>query len=244
MNFLKSILGSLIRVVYQGVSQVIPTEPASISYFAIAIIVTTVIFKVLLLPLTLNQIKSQKQMAKIQPLQQELQKKYKSQPDVMQKKLQELYAEHKYNPMGGCLQMLIQLPIIFAFFGVMREPGLYLFQDPQVYAGIAKNFLWIPNLENPDAILWGLPLINAVSQYLYTKLTMTTQAPQGDNKQAAQMQSMNSMMLYMMPIMMFFFARSMSAGLILYWITSNLLEIFFRLTIKRGDPKPEEGVTK
>ncbi len=242
MSFLQNILGSLIRVVYQGVSQLM-AEPASISYLAIAIIVTTIIFKLLLLPLTMNQIKSQQQMAKITPLQQELQRKYKNNPEVMQQKLKELYAEHKYNPMGGCLQLLIQMPIIIAFFGVMREPGIYIFNDPAAAAQIAKNFLWIPNLENPDVILWGLPLLNAASQYLYAKLTMTQSSKPagGDDKAAAQMQSMNTMMMYVMPIMMFFFARTMPAGLILYWIVSNLVEILFRLTIKRVQHNQEEG---
>ena len=241
MSFLQNILGSLIRVVYNGVSQIM-AEPESISYLAIAIIITTIIFKVLLLPLTLNQIKSQRQMAKIQPLQQELQKKYKNNPEIMQQKLKDLYAEHKYNPVGGCLQLLIQFPIIIAFFGVMREPGTYIFNDPAAAAAIAKNFFWIPNLENPDVILWGLPLINALTQYLYAKLTMQQQSSnQKDDKMAAQMQSMNTMMMYVMPIMMFFFARTMPAGLILYWIVSNIVEILFRLTIKRAHQAQEEG---
>ena len=120
MSLLRNILGSLIRVVFQFVSSVLPQEPASISYLAISIIITTIIFKLAMLPITLKQIRSQREMQKMQPLMQELQRKYKNNPEIMNKKLQELYKEHNYNPAGGCLPLLIQFPIIIAFFGVMR----------------------------------------------------------------------------------------------------------------------------
>lgn len=234
MGFLQNILGSLIRFVYEGVSTVFSQEPASISFLAISIIITTIIFKLALLPLTLKQIRSQRDMQKVQPLMQEIQRKYKNNPEIMNQKLRELYKEHNYNPAGGCLPLLIQMPIIIAFFWVMREPGKYIFENPAMAADIAKNFLWIPNIEKPDVLLWGLPLINAASQYGVAKLSAANQQrANDDNPQAAQMQSMNTMMLYGMPIMMFFFARSIAAGVIIYWITSNLIEILLRTVFKR-----------
>ncbi len=236
MGFLQNILGTLIRFVYQGVSSVIPQEPASISYLAISIIITTIIFKLVMLPLTLRQIRSQRDMQKVQPLMQELQRKYKNNPEVMNQKLRELYKEHNYNPAGGCLPLLIQFPIIIAFFGVMRAPGSFIFDNPAMAAEIGKHFFWIANIELPDTILWGLPLINAVTQYFVARLSTATQQQSRaatDNPQAASMQSMNTMMLYGMPIMMFFFARSLAAGVILYWITSNLIEILLRTVFKR-----------
>lgn len=242
MGFLRDILGTLIRFVYEGVSSVITQEPASISYLAISIIITTIIFKLAMLPLTIKQIRSQRDMQKVQPLMQELQKKYKNNPEIMNQKLRELYKEHNYNPAGGCLPLLIQMPIIIAFFGVMREPGLYIFNNPDMAANIAKNFFWIQNIELPDAVLWGLPLINAGTQYLVAKLsTANQQQPAASDKQGSQMQSMNTMMLYGMPIMMFFFARSMAAGLIIYWITSNIIEILLRTVFKRIYQTREEN---
>ncbi|MDI9502563.1 MAG: YidC/Oxa1 family membrane protein insertase [Tissierellia bacterium] len=238
MSLLRNILGSLIRVVFQFVSSVLPQEPASISYLAISIIITTIIFKLAMLPITLKQIRSQREMQKMQPLMQELQRKYKNNPEIMNKKLQELYKEHNYNPAGGCLPLLIQFPIIIAFFGVMREPGLYIFDNPAMAADIAKNFFWIPNIEFPDQILWGLPLINAASQYLVARLSMQN-TQQGEQAQAqAQTQTM---MLYAMPIMMFFFARTISAGVIIYWITSNIIELLLRTVFKRVYEVREEG---
>lgn len=112
--FLGNILGSLLKFVYDLVSNIGP-EPEKFSYLAMAIIITTILFKLLLLPLNLHQAKSSKKMAEIQPLMKEVQNKYKSDPQTMNVKLQELYKEHNYNPAGGCLPLLVQFPIIFAF---------------------------------------------------------------------------------------------------------------------------------
>lgn len=112
--FLGKILGSLLKFVYDMVST-IGTEPASFSYYAMAIIITTIIFKLLLLPVSLHQTKSSKKMAEIQPLLKQIQTKYKNDPQTMQLKMQELYKQHNYNPASGCLILLVQLPIIFAF---------------------------------------------------------------------------------------------------------------------------------
>lgn len=242
MNFLQNILGNLIRVVYEFLNNVMATEPESISFLAIAIIITTFIFKTLLIPLTLSQIKTQKVTAIIGPKQQEIQRKYKNNPEMMQQKLKELYAEHKHNPMGGCLLLLIQFPIIIAFFRVMQNPELYIFGATGV-TDFAKNFFWIQDLTKPDPLIYGLPLINAVTQFLYAKMTMSNQPkpdPKGD-PQMAQMQSMNSMMLYGMPLMMFFVARSLSAGLILYWAVGNVIEMFYRFIIRKAMGRDEGG---
>lgn len=244
MNIIQNILGALIRTVYNGIAGMM-AEPEQISLLAISIIITTIIFKLLMLPLTFNQIKSQRMMQKLQPKQQEIQKKYKNNPEVMNQKIQELFREHKYNPLSGCLPILIQFPIIISFFYVMRNPGLYIFQDAQPITEIAKNFFWIANIENPDALLWGLPLINGLVQYAYARLTMgQQQKPQNaaaQGNQQNQMQTMNTMMMYVMPIMMFFFARTLPAGLIIYWIVGNIFEIGTRLIINRIHAKEDEG---
>lgn len=243
MSFLENILGSLIRAVYNAVSTMMSAEPASISFLAISIIITTFIFKTLMIPLIISQMKTQRTTQIIQPKQMEIQRKYKNNPEVMQQKLKELYAEHKHNPMGGCLMLLIQMPIILAFFAVMRNPALHIFGDAAGTMDIAKNFFWIPNIENPDSLLYGLPLINAATQFLYARMTMAnqSQANTANDPQAAQMQSMNNMMMYGMPLMMFFFARTMSAGLILYWAVGNLIDIFYRMIIRKVYFNKEEG---
>lgn len=216
--FLGKILGSLLRFVYDIVSSTLAMEPESISYYAIAIIITTIIFKLLLLPLNLQQTKSTRKMSEVQPLMKEIQTKYKNDQPKMQEKMQELYKEHKYNPASGCLILIVQMPIIFAFFTVFREPQLYAFSDPGLYQSMAKNFLWISNLENPDTLLWGLPLLAAATTFLQSK-TMNTATSD------PQAQSTQRIMNYMLPLMIFWAARSFPAGLALYWVVSNIFTI-------------------
>ena len=120
--FLGKILGSLLRFVYDIISN-IGTEPGNFSYYAMAIIITTVIFKLMLLPINFQQTKSTRIMGEIQPKMKVIQDKYKKDPQTMQVKMQELYKEYNYNPASGCLPLLIQLPIIIAFFAVFREIG-------------------------------------------------------------------------------------------------------------------------
>src|SRR5699024_8299382 len=104
---------------------------------------------------------------------------------TQQAKMAALYKEHNYNPASGCLVLLVQMPIILAFFKVMREPVPFAFKDPNFYATISKNFLWIPNLENPDPFLWGLPLLAAVTTY-FQSMTMSAGASTDPQAQATQ----------------------------------------------------------
>lgn len=231
--FLGNILGSLLKFVYDMVSNLGP-EPEKFSYLAMAIIITTILFKLLLLPLNLHQAKSSKKMAEIQPLMKEVQNKYKSDPQTMNAKLQELYKEHNYNPAGGCLPLLVQFPIIFAFFAVFREPARYAFTEPGVYEAMNKTFLWITNLDLPDPYMWGLPLLSAVTTYLQTQ----TMAGQNQDPQTAStMKTMN----YMMPVMIFFASRSFAAGLALYWLVGNIFTIIQQLISRRSLPKVKGG---
>ncbi len=230
--FLGKILGSLLKLVYDLVSS-IGTEPELFSYFAIAIIITTIIFKLILLPLNLHQAKSSKKMAEIQPLMKEIQNKYKNDPQTMNTKLQELYKKHNYNPAGGCLPLLVQFPIIIAFFAVFREPAKYAFTEPGVYEAMNKTFFWISNLDVPDPYLWGLPLLSAITTYIQTQ-TMGTQNQ--DPQTASTMKTMN----IMMPVMIFFAAKGFAAGLALYWLVGNIFTIVQQLISRRSLPKVKE----
>ena len=235
ISFLGSLLGPILRAVYDFVSQ-IGTEPEYISYYAIAIIITSVIFKLILLPISFKQTASTNKMQQIQPLMQELQNKYKNDPQTLQAKMQALYKEHNYNPASGCLIMLIQFPIIIAFFTVFREPATYAFSDPGMYESMSKVFLWIPNLENVDPYLWGMPLLAALTTFLQSKTMMVGTAAAKDD-QAAKSQSM---MTYMMPVMIFIAARNFPAGLALYWVISNSFTAVQQLISKRGLIKAKE----
>lgn len=233
--FLGKILGSLLRFVYDTILSIgSGTEPENFSYYAMAIIVTTIIFKFMLLPIMLKQTKSTKMMSEIQPKMKQIQDKYKNDPNTMNVKMQALYKEHNYNPMSGCLPLLIQFPIIIAFFAVFREPAKYAFTEPGLYDSINKVFLWIPNLDKADPIMFGLPLLAAATTYLQSKLM----APPSDgNAQAASTQKMMTMFL---PVMIFFSARSFPAGLALYWVLGNIFTIFQQLITNKSSSKLKE----
>ena len=230
--FLGNILGSLLRLVYDLVSSV-GTEPKNFSYYAMAIIITTILFKLMLLPLSLHQAKSSKKMAELQPLIKEVQTKYKSDPQTQTAKMQEIYKEHNYNPAAGCLPLIIQLPIILAFFAVFREPAKYAFTEPGFYEAMNKTFLWIPNLEVADDLLWGLPLLAAATTYLQS---ITMVMPNSDPKA----QQTQKMMNYFMPVMIFMAARGFPAGLGLYWVIGNMFTVVQQLISKRSLVKIKE----
>lgn len=230
--FLGNILGSLLKFVYDMVSN-IGTEPEIFSFYAMAIIITTIIFKLVLLPVSLHQAKSSRKMSELQPLIKEIQTKYKNDPQTLQAKSQELYKKHNYNPASGCLILLVQLPIIFAFFAVFRDPAKYAFTDPGVYEAMNKTFFWIKNLEVPDPYLWGLPLLSAATTYLQS-ITMTSAG--SDPKAMATQRTMN----YMMPVMIFVASRGFAAGLALYWVIGNIFTIVQQMISKRSLLKIKE----
>ena len=230
--FLGNILGALLKLVYDLVSSV-GTEPKNFSYYAMAIIITTILFKLMLLPLSLHQAKSSKKMAELQPLIKEFQSKYKNDPQTQTAKMQGIYKEHNYNPAAGCLPLLIQLPIILAFFAVFREPAKYAFTEPGFYEAMNKTFLWIPNLEVADAFLWGLPLLAAATTYLQS---ITMVMPNTDEKA----QQTQKMMNYFMPFMIFMAARGFPAGVGLYWVIGNIFTVVQQMISKRSLVKVKE----
>lgn len=234
-DFLGNILGKLLRTVYDVVSS-IGTEPENFSYYAMAIIITTILFKLILLPVNLSQSKSSKKMNEIQPKLKELQTKYKDDPQTMQAKMSELYREHKYNPASGCLVLLLQLPIIFAFFKVMRDPVTFAFTEPGFYESMNMNFFWIKDLNIPDPYMWGLPLLAAATTY-FQSLTMTQSQGNTDPQAQSSMKMMNTFM----PIMIFFAARGFAAGLALYWVVSNTFTIVQQLISNRDVGKVKEA---
>lgn len=204
MEPIKSILGQTIMMIYNATGN-----------YGIAIIGVTVLIKIVLLPLTLKQDKAMKDMKKIQPQIDALREKYKSNPEELNKKTMELYKEHKVNPMGSCLPLIIQMPILFGLFGVLR-------QTPEAVTNV--NFL-VWNLTIPDPF-YVLPVLNGIVTFAQQKVM----SPGGD--QNPQMKSMT----YMMPLMIMFISFKMPAGLQLYWLVSSSLAALQQfLLIKRGE---------
>lgn len=228
-------LGALLKLIFNFAMN-IGLESVHISAYAVAIIITTIIFKLILLPLSLKQTNSMKKIQEIQPKLAELQKKYKNDPQTLQAKTMELYKENKVNPFGGCLPLLIQMPIIIAFFRVLQDPVQYVFKNEVLYNEISKVFLWIPNLELADPFLWGLPLIAAVTTFIQSKMMNVQQADAGNEQAQRTQKTMN----YFFPIMIFWFSKSFPAGLALYWVMGNIFQIVQQYITNRSLVKVRE----
>jgi YidC/Oxa1 family membrane protein insertase len=187
--------------------------------YGVAIIITTLVLKTVFLPLTLSAAKSSKRMAKIQGPLKEIREKYKDNPQKMQKETLGLFKEHKVNPLGGCLPILVTIPFFFGFFTMLQSSSEVRFAE----------FLWVPDLSAPDTVarIFGfpvniMPLLMGASMIYQMRLTPT---PTMDNAQAK--------MLKFMPYMMLVFCYTFSSALSLYWTVSNVFTIGQQLIINR-----------
>jgi len=178
------------------------TTDKYVGNFGVSIIIVTILIKIMLLPLTLKQDKSMKEMKKLQPELEKIKEKYANDKQMLNIKTMELYKEHKVNPLGGCLPLLLQLPILFALFGVLRN-GI-IPKD--------SSFLWL-KLSVPDPF-YVLPVLNGAVSFFQQKLM-------GSADSNPQMKNM----MYIFPIMMIMISYKMPSGLQLYWLTSSILAV-------------------
>lgn len=239
MDIFAKIFGYLLGLIY-GV----------INDYGISIIIFTLFTKLLLMPFTIKQLKSSKAMQDIQPKMKEIQEKYKDNKEKQNQMLVELYKEHKYNPLSGCLPLLIQFPIIIGLFTAMREPQNYVFvNNPELLANATNDaFLWISNLSLPDlmsnifatgpAWLIGLPgLMPILSASLtYFQMSSMNSSTGGSDAMANQMKIMQ----IIFPVMILFWGKTMTAGLMLYWTVGSLFQIVQQYVMKR----PAKGEVK
>ena len=192
----------LYNLLKQFLALLLTTTDKYVGNFGVSIIVVTILIKIALLPLTLKQDKSMKEMKKIQPELEKLKEKYANDKQMLNIKTMELYKEHKVNPLGGCLPLLIQLPILIALFGVLRN-GI-IPQD--------SSFLWL-KLSDKDPY-YILPILNGAVSFFQQKLM-------GSADSNPQMKNM----MYIFPIMMIMISYKMPSGLQLYWLTSSILAV-------------------
>ncbi len=195
-------------------------EKFGVGSYGLAIIILTVIIKIILYPLTKKQFQSLKGMQTIAPKMKKLQEKYKDNPQLLQQKMLQLYQEAGVNPFAGCLPMLIQMPILMALY--------YTFFSFD-YGGDAPSFLWVPNLSETDP-LYILPLIAAGTTFLMQKISTVE-----SNQQT-------KIMMIFFPLFMGFISLNLPAGLVLYWATQNVVQIVQQLLIYRNiDANSEKG---
>lgn len=197
MDFLSNIVQQVITVLYNM------TATVGLPNYGLAIIIMTIIVKILLYPLTKKQIESTKAMMAMQPKMKAIQEKYKNDKQRLNMELANLYKQENVNPLAGCLPLLVQMPIMIGIFYGIRDFH---------YVGSA-NFLWIQSISNPDP-MYILPVLSALTTFVQSKQTMP-------DTSSAQ----NKMMLYFMPLFIGYISFSFPAGLVLYWVVMNLMQI-------------------
>jgi YidC/Oxa1 family membrane protein insertase len=226
-GIIASPLGKLLSLLYEVIND-----------YGITIILFTIIVKGLLYPLYIKQTKSMAGMSDLQPKMAALREKYGEDKQMLNAKMAELYKEEKFNPMGGCLPMLIQMPIIMGLFALLREPMDYMEGDGILYA-VHESFLWIPDLSQPDK--WVLPILAGVATFISFSLSQNQQTNAvGGN----QMAGMMKMMRFVFPVMILWMGRTFPAGLALYWAVGQIMQIFFNLHLNKIRKQLRENSAK
>ena len=175
--------------------------------FGLGIIILTIIVKLVLYPLTKQQFESMKKMQEMMPTFKKLREKHKDNPQQLQMETMKIYKEHKINPLGGCLPMLIQLPFLFALFYTMNGASFEaLISQNNVFPGLTS--FWLSNLSQPDS-LFILPIIIGLSTYLGQKMSTVDASQQK--------------ILMFMPVLMVVISFKMPAGVLLYWAISQII---------------------
>lgn len=214
-----------------------------ISNYGIVILLMTLLLKIVVSPLTIKSYMSSAKMSALKPEIDKINEKYPKEEDMMKKQqaTMELYKRAGVSPMGGCLPMLLQFPILWAMFRFFPA-SIELRQ---------KSFLWADDLSAYDSVLdfgFNIPLFGdhlslfallmAVSMFLYSKMTSSQMSND------PQMAPMKFMSVWLMPIMMLFICNNLSSGLSYYYLLSNLLTMVQTFVIKKWVVKPEKILAK
>lgn len=200
--------------------------------YGIAIILLTICINLLLLPLTRASLMSMKRMQLVQPQMTKIREKYKSDATRMNKEMMELYKKHKVNPMGGCLPMLLQMPIFISLYVALSKS----------FELLGSNLLWIKDLASPDNVplpfelplvgntLHVLPLVMVVAM-VFQQRASQARMPVTDPNVVRQQRMMGTMM----PILFGFIFYPMPSGLVLYWLTNTLFMMGFQTLFMRSE---------
>ena len=212
-----------IRILETLAVDVLKAINGMVGNYGIAIIIVTILMRALIFPLTLKQEQSMKKMRDSQPEIDKIKEKYKDNPQKMNEEVMKFYKENNINPMGGCLPILIQMPIFVALY--------YAFSGSAIPND--ATFLWF-NLKRPDELfkigtfsIHMLPILNTGVTYIQQKIMADATKGQETNN---TMQSM----LYTMPIMMLVLFYNMPSGVTLYYLVSGILSVIQQHIILKG----------
>lgn len=180
--------------------------------YGLAIIAITVILKIIFFPLTHKSYKSMKEMQKLQPQMQALKEKFKDDRDGLNKSVMELYKTHKVNPLGGCLPMVVQIPVFF---------GLYKALMFSIELRHAPFYLWIMDLSSKDPY-YITPIIMGITMFIQQKMTPTNMDP------------VQAKMMLALPVVFTAMFLNFPSGLVLYWLINNILTIAQQMYINKS----------
>lgn len=193
----------------------------------LAIALLTVIVRALLFPLTIRQVRSMRAMQDLKPDMDRIRSQYRDNRTKQQEKMMELYQERGVNPLGGCLPILVQMPVFIGMFYVIRQFGGYKVGDrvvpPQYESFHDGGILWFQNLSNADPY-FILPVLSALTMLAATEITAKNIDPQ------------QRWIMRLLPIGVTIFLWSFPAGLFVYWITSNLVTLVQNYLIYHHGP--------
>lgn len=209
---------SLLHFVLEALYTV--TDVFGAGSYGLAIILLTIIIKMILYPLTVKQVKSMKAMQELSPKMKKIQEKYKDNPQVMQQKIGALYKDAGVNPLAGCLPLLIQMPILMGMYY-----ALFNFTYPSAEAA---KFLWLPSMSEADP-LYILPILSALTTFWQQKMTTTEMT-----------QQMKIMMIFM-PLFIGWISLNFPSGLVLYWVTMNVVQIAQQWWMYRNEDTAKEA---
>ena len=191
--------------------------------WGVAIIFLTILVRVILFPLTYKGMKSMRKLSLLTPKIQVIRKKHEGNKEKINKEMMAVYKKHKVNPMGGCLPLLLQIPIFIALYSALI-PAIELRHSPFIF--------WITDLSQSDFI-YVLPVLMGFSMYLQQKLTPTS----------ATMDATQQKILKWLPVIMTFFFLNFPASLVLYWLTSNIISIAQQRVINKiSVVEPQEAL--
>jgi len=184
----------------------------------LSIIMLTIVVRTLLFPLTVRQVKSMRRLQELQPEMMELREKYKDDPQKQQQELMKLYGERRVNPLGGCLPLLVQLPIFIVLFYTIQE-----FESLESFR--TGGLFWFKDLTAADPY-FILPVAYIVTLMAAQEITIRRVDPQ------------QRTIMRVLPLVFGIFLYSFPAGLFVYWIASNIISFFQNLIIYRDAPPP------
>lgn len=245
MGAISTFLGLIIKFIYDIVQN-----------YGWAIIIFTIIVRIILLPLNIKQQKSMMRMQKISPVLKEVQEKYKNDKEKLNKETMKIYQDHKISPLAGCLPMLIQFPILIALIKVIYDPGQFMFglqntaNALKLYpeatnitvaklimavkeCGLNSNFYGISLISIPDwkifNALWFFPIMATVATFLSSRVTQAMTA----NTVTDQQQQQTKMMNTLFPLMTAFFTFTMPVAASLYWTISSAIQVVQTYVLKK-----------